>query len=202
MRCAASGSGTVGSGLPAYRVIDGGGSWSGAMGRDTGGSAPNSVPVAFPNGFRRSQYASVAIETAWALSMLVLAIAAFMEIAKERYAEDRMGRAARAAARAIALAPDAASAGTSLESIACAAIQRELDLDPNFDCGASWTLTVDGGLNPTELPGGPNEGSGTGVGPLFLVRIGWTREPWSLGGLMRGAAIATGLARSEPSTEP
>lgn len=151
--------------------------------------------------FRRSPHASVAIETAWALSILVFALAVFMEFATECYTADRMGRAARAAVRAIALAPDAGSTGTSLESISCSAIQRELALDANFDCGASWTLDIDVGLNPTELPGGPNEMSSAGVGPLVLVRIGWTREPWSLRGLVAPADVAIGLARSEPSME-
>ena len=153
-------------------------------------------------GFRRSPHASVAIETAWTLSILVLALAVFAEIVQERYTSDRMGRAARAAVRAIALAPDAASTGTTLESVACAAIRRELALDATFDCGASWTLDIDAGRNPTELPGGPNEMSGGGVGPLVLVRIGWTRQPWSLPGLVAAADVAVGLARSEPSMEP
>ena len=59
------------------------------------------------------------IEEAVALSILVAAFAGAMTIVHERYAEDLMARAARAAARAIALDASADR---------CAAIRRELGL--------------------------------------------------------------------------
>ena len=154
----------------------------------------------------RARRGSTAVETAVAISALVFAFAGLMEIVHTAWVGDTMGRAARAAARAVALAPEG-NAGT-LDSVACAAIRRELALAEDFDCGANWTLTVDTGLTPEALLDGEN---GTeGDGDMVLVQIAWRREPWDLGGLParphpEGAepppAIAVGVARQEPAAE-
>ena len=157
--------------------------------------------------FWRGRGASVAIESALGASILVLALGALAAIALDCFVADRMGRAARAAARAVALAPDAVAQGISADTIACAAIRHELDLRTDFDCAASWTLTIDAGLRPSELPGETNSGSVAGDGHMVLVRLDWNRQPWSFGSLLAdangaGAAeVAVGLARSEPSAE-
>ena len=73
-------------------------------------------------GFLRGERAVVAIESAIALMVLVVGFGGLMEIVQASYTDDRMGRAARAAARALALDPSDPSAN------ACAAIRREFHL--------------------------------------------------------------------------
>ena len=131
--------------------------------------------------------------------ILVVGFAGLMEIVQASYVDDRMARAARAAARAMALNQGAD---------ACAAIRRELDLAEDFDCDAArWTLTVDLGVGPDSLPATLDESAAAGTGDMVLVRIAWDREPLSFGGLVREAdpddtevvpeAVAIGLARCE-----
>jgi hypothetical protein len=144
----------------------------------------------------------VAIETAIALVILVVGFAVLMEIVQASYTDDRMSRAARAAARALALNPAAD---------ACAAIRRELHLAADFDCGTRWTLTVDHGVSPKTLPATLDAEATTGTGDMVLVRIGWNRELRSFGGLLGDAnaddgdesvpAVAMGLARCEPGAD-
>ena len=57
--------------------------------------------------FRRGQRGSVAIESALGITVLVISLAVVMEIVNAAYASDQMSRAARAAARSIALNPPA-----------------------------------------------------------------------------------------------
>ena len=125
---------------------------------------------ATPRRFLRGERGSAAIESALALTVLVVAFAGLMEIVQVSYNEDRMGRAARAAARALALNP---------ATDACAAIRRELALAEDFDCGAAWTVTVDRGVSPESLPDTPDGTVTTGTGDMVLVRVAWNREPWS-----------------------
>ena len=68
--------------------------------------------------------------------ILVVGFAGLMEIVNASYADDRMARAARAAARSLALDP-----GADPKANACVAIRRELDLAEDFDCDTEWTLT-------------------------------------------------------------
>ena len=148
----------------------------------------------------------VAIETALAISILVLILGGLTAIAHAAYAGDRMDRAARAAARAIALAPDR----SDLNAVACDAIRRELDLDAGFDCSASWTIIVETDLSPASLAGGTDTESGEGGGDaaggdIVMVRIEWSQGPWAaVGFLLEGSAsrIASALARSEPDGAP
>ena len=155
--------------------------------------------------FWRARRGAVAIETAVAMSVLVLGFAGLMEIVHSAYVSDSMSRAARAAARAIALVPDAEAGSGTLGSVACGAIRRELDLVEGFDCGASWTLTVDTGLTPAAMLEGGSDGEAGG--DMVVVRIAWNREPWELGRLVAlteqedgepPRQIAVGVARQEP----
>ena len=112
-----------------------------------------------------------------------------MEIVRASYAEDRMGRAARAAARALALDPTAD---------ACAAIRGELRLAGDFACStqsgnaqsSGVSVRVDRGVNPTTLPATLDADATTGTGDMVLIRIGWSREPRTFAGLLRAANAA------------
>ena len=83
-------------------------------------------------GFPPKEHGGTAVETAAAISVVVLAFAALLEIVNIAFESDRMDRAARAAARATALDANAD---------ACAAIRRELRLAYDFNC-AAWAITV------------------------------------------------------------
>ena len=147
--------------------------------------------------FRRGERGMAAIESALGITVLAVALSVLMEIVNTVYASDEMGRAARAAARALAIDPDAD---------ACAAIRRELRLSADFDCGTRWALTVDLGVGPLALPETLDGDVQTGTGDLVLVRIGWSHRPFSFddsppdgdGGESDAIAkIAMGLARCE-----
>ena len=155
--------------------------------------------------FWRNRRGALSVETAVTIAMLVFVFAGLMEIVHSAYVSDTMERAARAAARAVALAPqDDARSGT-LDTVACTAIRRELDLAESFDCGTHWTLTVDTDLTPAAMLAG---GGGTGdeaAGEMVVVRIAWSQEPWELGWLVAALdeeeealqAMAVGVARRE-----
>ena len=148
--------------------------------------------------FWKARDGAVAVETAVAITVLVVAFAGVMELVRSAYVADTMGRAARAAARAVALTPDS-GAGT-LGSVACAAIRRELHLDEGFDCSARWDLAIDTGLAPAAL----HQGGGGPEGDMVRVRIAWDPEP--LAGLLSALSedegesprkISIGIARQE-----
>ena len=157
-------------------------------------------------GFLREKRASVAIEAAIAITVLVLGFGALMEIVRASYADDRMGRAARAAARALALDPTAD---------ACAAIRGELRLPGDFACSIQSSnaqssgvrVRVDRGVKPTTLPATLDADATAGTGDMVLIRIGWNHEPGTFSGLLRDAnaadaattvpMTAMGLARCE-----
>jgi hypothetical protein len=124
--------------------------------------------------FRRGDRGGVAIESAIAIVILVVGFAGLMEIVQASYADDRMARAARAAARVLALNPSAD---------ACSAIRRELDLAEDFECETAWKLNVKLGVGPNSLPAtlGDSAPEGT-TGDMVLVRIEWNREALSFGG--------------------
>ena len=153
--------------------------------------------------FGRARRGALAVETAVTISVLVFVFAGLMEIVHSAYVSDTMSRAARAAARAVALVPqDDASPGT-LDTVACTAIRRELDLAEGFDCGTRWTLTVDTDLTPASMLAG---GAGEAGGDMVVVRIAWNQEPWNLGRLAAALdeeeeappqAMAVGVARRE-----
>lgn len=108
----------------------------------------------------------MSVEGAIAISILVAAFASLMAIVQESYVTDRLARAARAAARAVALDPGAD---------ACAAIRRELHLAESFDCTDRWQITIDRDVDPAGLSAliAGTEGNTIVSGELVLVRIGW-----------------------------
>lgn len=137
------------------------------------------------------------MESAIALVVLVVGFAGVIETVSTVYTEDRWARAARAAARLLALNPSAD---------ACPAIRREADLADNFDCHD--ILTVSHRLSPSTLAATLDGEATDGTGDMVLVRIAWAREPWSISRLLRDentdedtepvSMVAMGLARSEP----
>ena len=141
--------------------------------------------------FLRGERGGAAIEAALALAVLVVGFAGLMEIVEARYTDDRMSRAAHAAARALALNPGGDSA-----SVACAAIRREFRLADDFDCATEWTVTVDLGVSPSTLPATLGASVTAGTGDMVLVRLGWNRESWSLGSVPREASSADTVENS------
>ena len=113
--------------------------------------------------------------------VLVVGFAGLMEIVHASFTDDRMGRAARAAARALALDPSAD---------ACAPIRRELRLADDFVCGTA--LRVDLGVGPGALPATLDAGATKGTGDMVLVRIG-NRDMWSFEGSVQDANADDGL---------
>ena len=144
--------------------------------------------------FRSEQRGAATIVTAIAFSFVVVALGGVMEIVNTAYATDRMGRAARAAARVLAI--DASADW-------CAAIRSELRLDEGFVCANAWTVDVDLGVAPEALPDPLSGAVGGEGGELVLVRIGWTTPRWSFLSPASPALftrrVAFGLARSEPA---
>ena len=125
-----------------------------------------------------------------------------MAIVHAAYTDDRMGRAARAAARAVALETDTSASQTALAGIACAAIRQELDLNADFDCAAAWTVSIKTGLSATALAAGVNADGETG--DMVLVELEWSQVPWARAAALlegSGAGTATGLARREPAIQ-
>ena len=158
--------------------------------------------------FWRARRASVAIETAVVLSLLVVSFAGLMEIVSSAYLTDYMDRAARAGARAVALSPDTHSSPGAMRSIACEGIKRELNLGVDFDCASSWTVTVDAALTPQNLLAGQSPAPGDRTGGMVRVQIGWHRETWRFGAdtLQQDdpdqapEELAIGVARAEPGS--
>ena len=125
-----------------------------------------------------------------------------MAIVHAAYTDDRMGRAAHAAARAVALETNTSLTQAVLVPIACNAIKRELDLEADFDCATTWTVTITTGLAPTALATGVNSDGETG--DMVLVELGWSQLPWARAAALlegSGAGTATGVARREPAIQ-
>lgn len=161
-------------------------------------------------GFWRTCRGSVAVANALTISVVIVVFAGLAEIVRTAYDDDTMARAARAAARAIALAPDSTANGGNLDAIACTAIRQELSLGAGFDCAARWTLTIDAGLTPAELLSSTLPAAADRTGDMVVVRIARDRQPWNIAGLIRNSdaaarqarrEVAVGLARSEPRTD-
>lgn len=177
-----------------------------AAGASTPQGAAPSPRVAPPGQSRRrsirsfwpQEHGGTALETAFATSLAVAALAGLMEIVNTVFESDRMHRAARAVAQATALDPNAD---------ACAVIRGELRLASSFDCSA-WTITVRRGVLPSRLSNALGSANAGGTGDMVLVRIDWTHDAWSLPNVVPAANasanprlvshIAVGLARSEP----
>ena len=151
--------------------------------------------------FWRGEHGGVAIESAIAIVILVVGFAGLMEIVQASYVDDRMARAARTAARVLALNP-----GANPKADACVAIRRELDLAEDFDCETAWTLTVELGVSPNSLPATLGDSATAGTGDMVLVQIKWNRKALSFAGDGHEAddsetetvpMVAIGLARCE-----
>ena len=161
-----------------------------------------SRPGAALRRFRREEHGATAIEITLATSLLVFVSAALMTfIANSLATEDRMARAAHAAARTIALLPSAPASTAALETVACGAIRSELG-DESLDCAAQWTITISAYENPialledTERSGGAIGGEN---GDMVEVRIG---PPSDAGTPDTGpsSVLAVGVARNERDT--
>ena len=169
--------------------------------RNPGPGSRLTLGLRIPGAFLRRRRGSVAVESAIAIAILVTACGGLMAIAHAAYTDDRMNRAAGAAARAIALAPESAASEAALASAACDAIRRELDLAPEFDCADAWTITVKTNLTASALASGAVGNTHGGSGEMVLVEIGWEQAAWARAvRAMQGAGgrTAVGLARSEP----
>ena len=152
--------------------------------------------------FLRVERGGVAVESAVAIAVLVVLFGGLVAIVHAAYTDDRMGRAARAAARAVALETNTSLSQAELASIACGAIRQELDLGTNFNCAATWTVTITTGLTPTALATGVNSDGETG--DMVLVELGWSQLPWARAAELlegSGAGTATGVARREPAIQ-
>lgn len=169
-------------------------------------SRPSGASWAAFQRFLEARCGAVAVVTALAIAVLIFAFGGLAEIVRTAYVDDTMNRAARAAARAVALVPDSASPPHILNSAACAAIQRELDLGTGFDCSAQWELIVDTGLTAKGLL----DDSEVQSGDMVRVRILWERLPWEFGhpafdvdeeDEVSGRLVAVGVARREPETD-
>ena len=156
---------------------------TGRIPRSNRGSAGLGATI---RGFWLGEHGGAAIESAVSLMILVAGFAGLMEIVQACYTDDRMSRAARAAARVLALNPSAD---------ACTAIRRELRLAEDFDCDntAAWTLRKRLGVSPSTLPATLDPSYAKGTGDMVLVQIGWNREPLSFGGLVRDANAEEGV---------
>ncbi len=176
--------------------------------RTAAGSACPRLEFHASAGRRRSRFGSfvyarrgaVAIESALAIAALMVVLAGLMAIAHTTYSEDRMGRAARAAARAVALVTDASATMAKLKEVACKAIKNELDLADHFDCKGTWNVNVSPDLKPSTLEAGKN-GNGD-AGDMVLVEIDWEPTVWqqAVKALKDDERpVATGVARREPA---
>ena len=146
--------------------------------------------------FGRRQCGVAALETAIGMTAFVVAFAVLVEIVGTVYSRDELARAARAAARALAIDSTADY---------CAAVRRELKLNvgEDYDCGNVKPYHE---IAPEDLPPTLDVPPDVGAGELVLVTIGWTGPPWSLSAFSQGGdgqnagdiqGIVMGVARRE-----
>lgn len=128
------------------------------------------------------------------IAILVIGCGGLMAVAHAAYSDDRLARAARAAARAVAYVTEASPTQATLASVACGAIKRELQLEANFDCATELTMAVTADLVPAALATGTNPDGESG--DVVLVRIGRSGTSSVLG---NSGGDAVGVARREPT---
>ena len=150
--------------------------------------------------FWRGRRGSVAVETVVAVSLSVVAFAGVMQIVHSAWVSDRMDRAARAAARAIALAPDADE--STHKGYTCNEIRKERGLGEEFDCDTELDISIESKLRPEDLLSDGGTNSDGAAGQLVLVRIAWSAGSWNPGTLVSGddpnsRPFAIGIARLE-----
>ena len=139
---------------------------------------PRTPPGAVIGRFLRCERASVALESAVGISILVAVFASLMGIVHKTYVEDRMERGARAGARAVSLAAAAPASEKALKDLVCKAVEREFGEDVGRAC-ACWNIEVEAFETPQALSGGHARGNGAPLGgenaDMVLVRIS---RPW------------------------
>ena len=127
--------------------------------------------------FWRARRASVALESAAVLSVLIVVGGGLVEIFSSVYMNETMNRAARAAARAVALTPSVHTDPAAVQALACEAMRRELGLPDDTECSDAWTVSVETGLTTDNLLNGESPDNRTG--DMVRVHITWHRDPWS-----------------------
>ena len=156
-------------------------------------------PRAALRGFRRGTRGATAITFAISISVLVVAFASLIEIAKLIFVWDENARASRAAARAVSLLASAPASEAALEQVACDAVKRELGWAEDADCDR-WTIEIEAFPTPAALLAGSPRGSGSPLGgenaDLVLVRLS---QPWQ--GWLPGA-LAPEEEGDDPGADP
>ena len=152
---------------------------------------------AFGSGFARAAgrfaggtRAVAALEAAISITFAALFFAALMQIVSTAFQADRLERAARAAARAVALLPSAPASAAALNTVACNAIRRELALDAGETCTGAWTVAIETYETPAALRDETPRAAGGTIGgedgDIVAVKISWTPPVFSW--LARAAA--------------
>ncbi len=166
----------------------------------TGAGTGTSTAAAAVAGFFRGVRGAAAVETVFSIFVRVTAFAGLMSFVANFYAEDGLDRAARTAARSLAIKPDADP---------WEAVWQELD--PNVDfttCGTDWTAaalgTCDGltlavvkGVSAAALAAAIDSGTPAPADPAGeLVLVGLSR---SSSGFIPGVANANANPPPNPS---
>ena len=154
--------------------------------------------------FLHDRSGAATVESGLAIAALICAFCPLAEIAHGAWSEDRMGRAARAAAHAVALMPQPAASAAALRTVACGAIGRELDIPGG--CGAGWTVTVEAYASPAALLAGTPRPPGTAFGgedgDMVSVSIAWhDAAQANAGDGTTPARVAVAVARNERAVE-
>ena len=156
--------------------------------------------------FFRSRRGSVGIETMLTVPVVLFLGGGLMAIAHTAYSQDRMDRAARAAARAVALLPVAVAADEAAVKVTvCDVLRVEFDLDSGTDCDATWTITIQTGLTTEDLANGTSAADTSLGSPSIETTSGETASdgttPAATGEMIL-VRVGSGQAvfRSEPAS--
>ena len=130
--------------------------------------------------FFRSRRGAVSVETVLTVTMMTFLCGGLMAIAHTAYSQDRMDRAARAAARAVALLPPGVATNqAAVDTAVCDVLRVEFDLNNQSNCHAIWNISIETGLTTAALADGTSQAStpanGTpsqAIGEMILIRVG------------------------------
>ena len=129
------------------------------------------------------------------MSTLAFIFGLFISLVVRIFEVDSVERATRALARALAV-------DDTLD--ACSVATAELGLPLGSSCPSDWTIDIDLGLSPGDLPDTPatdfapaTQLPTTGTGDLVLVRV-----RWSLPAIVPGAASSLAYASASMRAEP
>lgn len=161
------------------------------LGRDRLGAPARRMRAALGKFFLGVRGAA-AIETALSVSALVVALAVLMQVVNTVFVDDQAERAARAAARALALDPSTNPWGPVWEELhsnashPCTTDWTTADLG---DCG-NWTLAVIDDASPAALAAalGPNPPASAPASGGDLVLVGLSRSAASIPGVQSANA--------------